>query len=150
MKKTTVLSFLLLVFVLLAFYLTQRAQGESNEGIVIKLSKNIYRITFNYYIPLNLVLYTGQDGILFVDTGVRDTSGKLESIVKKYGSANVRYIINTHLHDDHTGGNKVLGKTAVIMNFYNLAQRVKKGVISPNFLVLPLDPPSGTAAFFLA
>jgi len=130
MRRTRVMLFSLLAFVFLVSPLTQWAQGES-EGTVIKLSKNIYRIMFYFSVPVNLVLFTGQDGILLVDTGEKDTSESLKSIVKKHGPGGIKYIINTHLHEDHTGGNEALGKKAIIMNSADLARWVKQGVISP-------------------
>lgn len=131
MKKAMVMLALLLVFIFLVFPLTQWAQGKSNEDTVIKVSKNIYRIVSNSIIYVNLVLFTGQDGILLIDTGEKENIGQLDSIVKKHEPASVKYIINTHLHEDHTGGNEALGKKAVIINFTNLAKWAEQGVISP-------------------
>jgi cyclase len=115
----------------LLFHATQSAQGQGNKGTVVKLSENMFRIASASFIFVNLLVFTGRDGILLVDTGEEYPNEQLESIVKKHKPAGIQYIINTHLHDDHTGGNDALGKKAAVMNFANLAQWARKGVLSP-------------------
>ncbi len=111
--------------------MTQSAQDKNNLVSIIPLSKNMYRISYNYLPFVNLLFFTGREGILLVDTGEGYSAGQLESFVKKHGTAGVKYVINTHLHDDHTDGNEALGKKAIIMNLANLSKWAKQGMISP-------------------
>ena len=61
-------------------------------------------------------LVTAQ-GILVVDTGVNKEEGaKLLSAIRGISSAPVRYIVNTHYHPDHRGGNGIVGPDAVIIS----------------------------------
>ncbi len=57
----------------------------------------------------NLALLTGQQGLLLVDNDYQDMSAALESALAGYGGTDkLTYIINTHWHGDHTGGNLAL------------------------------------------
>lgn len=47
----------------------------------------------------------GEDGVLLVDTGTAENSDKLMATIRRLTSKPIRYIINTHAHLDHAGGN---------------------------------------------
>lgn len=56
--------------------------------------------------PFNAAFSVGEDGVLVVDTMVEPLADKfIEAIRKVAGDKPIRYIINTHFHPDHTGGN---------------------------------------------
>ncbi len=66
----------------------------------------------------NIAVQVGSDGVLLVDTGTAQMSDKVLAAVKQLAkpvtNKPIRYIINTHFHPDHTGGNEKLraaGKT---------------------------------------
>jgi cyclase len=58
----------------------------------------------------NVTLSIGKDGILLVDTGLAPLSDKLLAAVRKFSDKPIRYIINTHVHADHIGGNEKIAK----------------------------------------
>jgi glyoxylase-like metal-dependent hydrolase (beta-lactamase superfamily II) len=75
----------------------------------------------------NLIAYSGPDGLLLVDAGYEKTGYQLkEELVERFDLP-VQFIINTHWHDDHTGGNKILGEGATI-----IAHHYVKSVLSRN------------------
>ncbi len=49
---------------------------------------------------------TGPDGILLVDTEIAPLSAKVEAAIRKLSPLPIRYVINTHMHADQTGGNE--------------------------------------------
>src|ERR1700741_761735 len=55
------------------------------------------------------VLY-GPDGVLLVDTQFAPLSEKIVAAVKQLSPSPIRFVINTHVHGDHTGGNENFGK----------------------------------------
>ncbi len=58
----------------------------------------------------NVVVQIGDEGILVVDTGLAEHATKLLAAIQQLSDKPIRYIVNTHFHPDHTGGNEVIGK----------------------------------------
>jgi cyclase len=58
----------------------------------------------------NIAVQTGDEGVLVVDTGTAQMSEKVLAAIRKLSDKPIRYIVNTHFHPDHTGGNEVIGK----------------------------------------
>ena len=52
----------------------------------------------------------GPDGVFMVDTQFAPLSAKIAAAVKQISSSPIRFIVNTHVHPDHTGGNENFGK----------------------------------------
>ena len=71
--------------------------------------------------PFNAAVSIGSDGVLVVDTMVAPLADKFLAEVKKLaGDKPIRYIVNTHFHPDHTGGNAKVaaaGQSIVAGNF---------------------------------
>ena len=53
---------------------------------------------------------TGPDGVFMVDTQFAPLTEKIVAAVKKISPAPIRFVVNTHVHGDHTGGNENLAK----------------------------------------
>lgn len=63
----------------------------------------------------NIGAYVGDDGIVLIDTEQVQLGPKIEAALKTVSGAPVKYVLNTHWHGDHTGGNAYFGKSAVII-----------------------------------
>jgi cyclase len=61
----------------------------------------------------NITVQTGSDGVLLVDTGLAPMSAKVLAAVRSLSDRPVRYIINTHVHPDHVGGNEAIAKSGI-------------------------------------
>ena len=71
--------------------------------------------------PFNAAVQVGDDGVLVVDTMVEPLADKLLAEIKRLaGDKPIRFIVNTHAHPDHTGGNEKIasaGRSIVAGNF---------------------------------
>src|SRR5438874_2048394 len=53
----------------------------------------------------NITAQVGDEGVLLVDTGTAAASDKVLAAIRRVTDKPIRYIINTHAHADHVGGN---------------------------------------------
>lgn len=74
---------------------------------VTPLAKHLYKLDIGH---VSSVASIGPDGVLLSDTGFERNGQSLLSKLKQLGGNDIKYIINTHWHSDHCGGNKILGK----------------------------------------
>jgi cyclase len=58
----------------------------------------------------NVTLQIGQDGVLLVDTGSGARPGAIVAAIRKLTDKPIRWIVNTHVHNDHTGGNGAIAR----------------------------------------
>jgi glyoxylase-like metal-dependent hydrolase (beta-lactamase superfamily II) len=89
------------------------AQGRRMEGEleVIPVRDNIYLGVME---PAgNIALSIGEDGVLMVDNQFAPMTGRILDTIKQRTDRPLRYVINTHWHGDHTGGNFNLGNLGV-------------------------------------
>src|SRR5215469_17678464 len=75
----------------------------------------------------NVVFLTGKDGVLLVDSMFPQLHDKLVAAIRATGATGpIRYVINTHLHNDHTAGNTLMAKDgATIVAQENVLKRMK-------------------------
>jgi len=73
----------------------------------------------------NITLAVGTDGIIMVDAQFAPLHDKIKAAIAKISNQPVKYLINTHYHPDHTGGNAAFGKEGVtIVANENLKNRL--------------------------
>jgi len=76
----------------------------------------------------NVVACHGPDGVLLVDADYEQMAAKLQAAVAALGAGPAKYVVNTHWHFDHTGGNAALaGAGATILAHPHLRDRLEKG-----------------------
>ena len=85
------------------------AKVFSNGDIhVLPVQGNIYMIVAG---KVNVVAQVGDDGILLVDTGTKELADKLTDTLRmRFDNKPIRYIINTSVNSEHTGGNETVVK----------------------------------------
>jgi len=129
MKETAILCLCALLTCALSF-----ADADADKELfrISKLTEILYRI--EYAPPYNFVhlASVGEDGILLIDSGMGETAPALLDELKKLGNGHITYIINTHAHADHIGGNPVFAKEAPVIAHANVKKRY-----SPPFYHLP-------------
>ena len=73
----------------------------------------------------NMTVQVGSDGVLIVDTQYAQMSDKLLAAIRGISSGPIRYIINTHVHGDHTGGNQNIRKAGATIAGGNVSGDIK-------------------------
>ena len=58
---------------------------------------------------------TGPDGVFMVDSQFAPLTDKIVAAIKQISDGRIRFLVNTHVHGDHTGGNENLGKLGVVI-----------------------------------
>src|ERR1700752_1770875 len=73
----------------------------------------------------NITVAVGTDGVILVDAQFAPLHDKIKAAFVKTTKKPVKYLINTHYHGDHTGGNEAFGKEGVtIVAHQNLKDRL--------------------------
>lgn len=61
----------------------------------------------------NIGLSVGEDGVVMIDDQFAPLTEKILTAIKQINDGEIRFVINTHVHPDHTGGNENLGKLGI-------------------------------------
>ncbi len=125
-----------------------RAQDFSKVQIkVTKVSGNIYMLEGE---GGNIAASVGEDGIVIVDDQYAPLADKIQLALKNLGITDkpVRFVINTHYHGDHTGGNAPFANTgATVIAQDNVRKRMASGGAAGNGGSIKMDnPPAPKAA----
>jgi glyoxylase-like metal-dependent hydrolase (beta-lactamase superfamily II) len=90
----------------------------------------------------NIAVLTGPDGSLVVDSDVPEMSAKMRAAVSLVSDRPARFLVNTHYHFDHAGGNPTLGRgNVVIVAQENVRQRLSgKQTLKQDGIDLTFDP----------
>ncbi len=63
----------------------------------------------------NIGLSIGEDGIIMIDDQFAPLTEKIVAAIRSLSNGEIRFLINTHVHGDHTGGNENLGNMGVLI-----------------------------------
>ena len=76
----------------------------------------------------NTTVAVGTDGIIMVDGQFAPLHDKLKEAIAKLSDKPIKYLINTHYHGDHTGGNALFAKDgATVVAHENVKKRLSEG-----------------------
>ena len=87
----------------------------------------------------NIAASIGEDGIVLVDAEFAPLVPKIKAALAKISPKPVRFLINTHWHFDHVGGNAGMADTAAILAHENVRKRMQQGADFPT-MKLHIDP----------
>lgn len=87
----------------------------------------------------NIAASVGGDGIVIVDDQYAPLAEKIQAALKGVTDKPIRFIINTHYHGDHSGGNEYFQKQAPIIAQDNVRKRLGEGSIGGNLGTLKFD-----------
>jgi glyoxylase-like metal-dependent hydrolase (beta-lactamase superfamily II) len=72
----------------------------------------------------NIGVSVGSDGLLIVDDQFAPLADKIRAALKGLGDGKLKFVLNTHWHGDHTGGNQAFGREAPIIAHDNVRKRL--------------------------
>ncbi len=75
----------------------------------------------------NIGVSVGDDGIVIVDDEFAPLAPKIKDALKSISTKPIKFILNTHFHGDHTGGNEVFAKEGTIIAHDNVRTRLAAG-----------------------
>jgi len=103
--------------VLIVLWSAAAVVAQENSPIkIVQLTDQIYQLTTDQgSYTTNMLACVGEDGVLLVDTGDEETAEELQKVVQSFGKGIPRYIINTHRHVEHIGGNAIFGGEPIII-----------------------------------
>jgi cyclase len=96
---------------------TQKVEPGATGVHVLPVQGNVYMLTGA---GGNIALQTGRDGLVLVDTGLAESAEQTLAAIRTVSKDPIRFIINTHVHQDHAGGNAAfwkVGSTIADNNF---------------------------------
>lgn len=119
------------------------APDDEFAKVVIKVQKvagNIYMLEGR---GGNIGVSVGDDGIVVVDDQFAPLAPKIRAALRGIADKPVRFVLNTHWHGDHTGGNKALAVEATIVAHENVRKRLESGAPprQPDDEATPPAPP---------
>ena len=89
----------------------------------------------------NIGVTAGPDGVLIVDDQFAPLAGKIQQALTLIRPGKLQFVLNTHWHGDHTGGNQVFGPGATIIAHTNVRRRLSAEQ-NRNGQITPSSPPA--------
>ena len=116
----------------------QNIDFEKLELQTVKVADRLYVLTGG---PAqgNIAVSVGSDGVFLVDSMYGQMRQKIVDAVRALSPLPIRYVVNTHLHGDHTAGNAAMAKVgAVIISHENMRKRMADAQSAPAAGTLPV------------
>jgi len=125
---------LLLALAVMAISAAAKAQAQPDFS---KTEIKTTKVTDNFYTLEGqggmIGILVGPDGVFMVDSQFAPLTEKIVAAVKQVTTQPIRFMVNTHVHPDHTGGNENLGKMGVvIVSRDELRKRLEEGTPAVN------------------
>ncbi len=145
MSKTTA-AFATIFTAIITCFIAQPAFAQGRFDAVeiktVKLTDSVYMLVGA---GGNIGLSIGEDGAFVIDDQYKELSEKILAAIKEISDEPVRFIVNTHWHGDHTGGNENMKKTGAVIVAH---ENVRKSMSTEHFSKVfnHLQPASPEAA----
>jgi cyclase len=138
--------------------LVTRAVAQQNQDLSA-VEMDVQQVSGNVYMIVgaggNTTVFTGPEGVLVVDTQFAPLSAKLLAAIGKLSDQPIRWVVNTHMHADHVGGNEAIAKASrtraggnVVGDIGQAATNTARIIAHENALnrLVMADPPLPAAA----
>ena len=106
-RRILITSFVTALLLTTAHSAIAQQDWDAIEIVVHQVSGNVAYIEGS---GGNIGLFFGDDGVFLIDDQYAPLTNKIVAAVRTVSSAPIRFLVNTHLHPDHTGGNENFGR----------------------------------------
>ncbi len=123
------------LFITAAFVLVAPGMAQNRfDAVEIKVERVAPGVAVLFGSGGNIGLSHGEDGNILIDDQFAPLTAKILAAVKTVDPDPIAFVINTHWHGDHSGGNENLGKAgAVIVAHDNVRRRMSVDTLSKRF-----------------
>jgi cyclase len=115
-----------------------------------KVTVKVYPVAGNVYMLEgaggNIGVSVGNDGIVIVDDQFAPLADKIRAALKGIADKPAKFVINTHYHSDHAGGNEMFSSSATIVAHDNVRKRIASGGVGGNGGSVKFEAGPGSAA----
>ncbi len=127
----------------LAVFMATPALAQDLSKVEIKPEQLAPGVAVLFGAGGNIGVSFGEDGTILIDDQFAPLTPKIQAAIAALGGQPVKFLVNTHWHYDHSGGNENLGKAgAIIMAHDNVRVRMAAGANVAGTAV----PPAAKAA----
>src|SRR6266850_2131931 len=116
--------FLLVAVMVVCLCITDSADAQDFSKVEIKVTKVAGNVYMLEGAGGNIGVSAGPDGILIVDDQFAPLADKIKAALKTLGEGKLKFVLNTHWHGDHTGGNAAFGTEVPIIAHDNVRKRL--------------------------
>ncbi len=143
MKLTAIRSLvaILAVFAIMAVCANAQQDFSNVQVKTNKISNNFYTLDGQ---GGTIGLLVGPDGVFMVDAQFAPLHDKIMAAIRQITKSPIKFVVNTHVHGDHTGGNELMGKEgATILARGTLRNRLMRPAPGANGQAPPPTPEPG-------
>ena len=101
----------------LVLVIATNAQQGDVDWDAVEISTHHVRGTVHYVAGRggNIGLSVGEDGVMMIDDQFAPLTDRIVEAIQGISNGDIRYLVNTHVHGDHTGGNENLGRMGILI-----------------------------------
>lgn len=121
----------LFIFIILSAISAVAALWQDFTKIEIKVTKvagSVYMIAgtddMAAFSGGNIAVSVGEDGVLMVDSKMAPLGNQIRAAIHNLGGSSPKYVLNTHVHGDHTNGNSAFSREGTIVAHTNVRKRL--------------------------
>lgn len=128
------------ILIIFICYLTTNAQENFDTVRIqtVEVTENLYFLKGS---GGNIGVFIGKEGTLMIDDQYAPLSNKINGAIKTLSPHDIRFLVNTHIHGDHSGGNENFKRMGVTIVAHDMVRdRMSKEKINADKTVTPPRP----------
>lgn len=103
------------LLMLAALLLAQLVNAQDFDAVEMKVHPVAGQVFYIEGMGGNIGLFVGDDGVFLIDDQYAPLTDKIVAAVRTISNEPIRFLVNTHMHPDHTGGNENFGKMGTLI-----------------------------------